>query len=367
MVQPGYESEARLIRKAGPFDAGYILAWQQSGARVQLRLDKAGLSQTLVVADPTPNSEYLNEWHHFAGIYSATDNFARLYVDGLLVAEKPGFGPLENTPVDLYVGDSPYTSYESFSGQIDEVRIWNIARTQCEIQHNLYRQLRGEEQGLVGYWRFDEGIGQTAYDSSPFGNDGILGTNNDPGGDASDPTWGPSGAGLDTPAFLFDLADTDGDGTQDLCDNCPDLPNANQEDTDNDGLGDSCDDDIDGDDLPNEQDNCPGTYNPDQADADHDGVGDPCDQCPDTLPGAVVDPSGCLVPIPGDFDHDGDVDLADFGHMQVCLSGIGNPQLDPDCLDARLDADQDVDGADLDLLLQCINGSHVPADPDCAD
>lgn len=34
--------------------------------------------------------------------------------------------------------------------------------------------------------------------------------------------------------------DSDGDGYQDNIDNCPDIPNADQQDTDNDGLGISC-------------------------------------------------------------------------------------------------------------------------------
>jgi hypothetical protein len=80
-----------------------------------------------------------------------------------------------------------------------------------------------------------------------------------------------------------------------------------------------------------------------------------------------VDASGCpLAVVAADFDRDGDVDLADFGHLQACFSG-SEPQLDPDCLDARLDADRDVNQADLSLFLGCVSGSYVPADPNCAD
>ncbi len=46
--------------------------------------------------------------------------------------------------------------------------------------------------------------------------------------------------------------DTDGDGVNDLADNCVDIANADQADLDGDGLGDVCDDDLDGDGVLND-------------------------------------------------------------------------------------------------------------------
>ncbi len=68
----------------------------------------------------------------------------------------------------------------------------------------------------------------------------------------------------------------------------------------------------------------------------------------------------------GDFDHDGDVDQGDFGHLQACLTGAGVPQTDPDCSDARLDSNEDVSASDVALFLQCLSGAQTPADPACA-
>jgi alpha-glucosidase len=77
--------------------------------------------------------------------------------------------------------------------------------------------------------------------------------------------------------------------------------------------------------------------------------------------------AGTPVPnVPGDFDLDGDVDMADFGKFQVCLSGAGIEQSEPDCQKAMFDADVDVDSEDLTAFLGCLSGPDIPSDPACA-
>ncbi len=54
----------------------------------------------------------------------------------------------------------------SFSGVMDEVRIWHRARSQRELRADLHQRLTGLEPGLGGYWRFDEGSGNQAFDQT---------------------------------------------------------------------------------------------------------------------------------------------------------------------------------------------------------
>ncbi len=164
-----------------------------------------------------------------------------------------------------------------------------------------------------------------------------------------------------------DQTDSDDDGPGDACDNCPNAANTDQLDTDEDGLGDACDDDIDGDGVANADDNCPLRDNADQDDEDGDGVGTACDLCLNTLQGASVDEYGCTLPVPADFDDDGDVDQADFGLVQRCFCGPGVEQTNPACAGARLDADNDVDFDDFRIFQGCVSGPNVAAHPDCAD
>ncbi len=182
----------------GESGGGFTLAWSTKGDR---RISLSILdSQHLIVSvkDADPNAIYVGEWHHVAGVYSKSNNTARLYVDGLLK------GAVESIPRqmeyggnrDIEIGNFTDKDYP-FDGKIDEVRLWSVARKPHQIRCDMHRVLRGDEEGLVGYWRFDEARGQVAADSSPYGNDGVLGTSPDP--DASDPAWVLSEADLHLP------------------------------------------------------------------------------------------------------------------------------------------------------------------------
>ncbi len=161
-------------------------------------------------------------WQHLAATYDGTA--ITIYRNGVLVATTPWSGTVSPTNFILL------GRWESaFNGLIDEVRVWNVARTQSQIQANMNVTLL-PQAGLVGYWRLDEGFGQTAFDSSGKGNNGRLGTT--AGADAQDPLWVAS----DSPVAL----DSDGDGKPDTADNCPFVYNPDQQDTDNNGIGDAC-------------------------------------------------------------------------------------------------------------------------------
>jgi hypothetical protein len=100
--------------------------------------------------------------------------------------------------------------------------------------------------------------------------------------------------------------DLDKDKILDSVDNCPNIPNKNQNDQDNDKVGDKCDSDIDGDGIENLVDNCKYVSNKDQLDFDNDKAGDKCD--PDTdgdgVANSVDNCKNLYNPLQGDFDND---------------------------------------------------------------
>jgi len=112
-------------------------------------------------------------WMHVAETYDGST--LRLYLNGVLDGSLViGQLILTNT-VTFTMGDNAERVY-SLHGQLDEVRLWKVARTQEQIQTAMTGELTGAETGLVGYWPLDEGTGNIAHDRTANGNNGILGT-----------------------------------------------------------------------------------------------------------------------------------------------------------------------------------------------
>ncbi len=112
-------------------------------------------------------------WHHWAATHDRTTGQRCIYRDGQVVAADTNWWCYTGSG-ELSLGVLPYAAPDYFHGQLDEVRIWNLARTVTEIREHLHERLTGQEPDLVAYWRFDEGSGVTAHDSSTNGHDGNL-------------------------------------------------------------------------------------------------------------------------------------------------------------------------------------------------
>jgi len=139
-----------------------------------------------------------NQWVHFAMTWDGTT--VRAYVNGVLKASKVSTSSSQKTLMTgataLTIGGYP-PAY--FNGQIDEFRVWNVARSASDIMSTMSHPLTGNEAGLTGYWKFDETSGTSAADSvttaGHTAHPGML-TASSP---ANDPTWVVSTAPLTCP------------------------------------------------------------------------------------------------------------------------------------------------------------------------
>jgi hypothetical protein len=110
-------------------------------------------------------------WYHLAGTYDGSA--MTVFVNGLSIKSEKVSGTMYIDKSDLFIGkgDPEFSSGEYFHGELDEIRIWNVARSQEEIRAVMSTSLTGKEEDLIAYWNFDDG---TAKDLSAQGNDGLL-------------------------------------------------------------------------------------------------------------------------------------------------------------------------------------------------
>jgi hypothetical protein len=125
-----------------------------------------------------------DQWQHIA--LTLSNDSLRLYINGVLDTVRTGSQAPLNTATDLSLGRHAGGLYP-FDGLLDEVRIWTVARSAAQIAGAMNSRLQGNETGLVAYWRFDEGSGDTAFDTTGRGHSGQLGSAVGP--DANDPQW----------------------------------------------------------------------------------------------------------------------------------------------------------------------------------
>jgi hypothetical protein len=92
-------------------------------------------------------------WTHVAGSYQGSSRTLRLYVNGRLAASRAMAG---GSPV-AGVGPVVARMGAGFNGLLDEVRVWGVAWSQSTVSVNRRNPLMGSEQGLVAYYRFDDG------------------------------------------------------------------------------------------------------------------------------------------------------------------------------------------------------------------
>ncbi|MFT6165783.1 MAG: hypothetical protein ACJASF_000465, partial [Vicingaceae bacterium] len=137
------------------------------------------------------------KWHHYAAVHD--QGTTTTYLDGIAVATHtetisaiPGGTP-------SFIG-SLFTTNNQFTGNIDEVRIWNAALDAALIREWIAKKVSSRHDSissLTSYYRFDENSGTTLRDLTG-GNDGTF---------SGTPSWIGSGAALgDSSIYAYPAA-----------------------------------------------------------------------------------------------------------------------------------------------------------------
>ena len=138
----------------------YGLVWQQSTGRMILGLKIGGTWADRAYTNSIPE----NSWVHIVGTYNGTR--AKIYRNGVLDDDQPLTGN-----INITAGNSLRLGYASASnhwwrGSLDDIRIYNYARTQEQIMQDMTGNIGSSDlqttKEAIAYYKFDEGSGATA-------------------------------------------------------------------------------------------------------------------------------------------------------------------------------------------------------------
>lgn len=111
------------------------------------------------------------KWVHIALTFDVKSKEYNIYVNG----KKQSSGEFDLKASSINLGNSGFYIGYSFNderwldGEIAECRIWNVVRSQGEIANNPYA-VDPSSEGLVAYWKFDEGAGADVKDHTQYAN-----------------------------------------------------------------------------------------------------------------------------------------------------------------------------------------------------
>ena len=160
---------ALISKKSGATGtpAGYAIALLAAGGVRAYLADG-----TTIVSDPadTSNTHDDNVWRHYTLRYNGDNDTLEVLVDGV------GSGTQDTSSLTTILNDQNLVigndaSGQELTGEVDEVRIWKTARTDQEIQDNMFSEIDSpmSEPDLVGYWKLNDGAGATqARDDSRY-------------------------------------------------------------------------------------------------------------------------------------------------------------------------------------------------------
>ncbi|MEN9332330.1 MAG: hypothetical protein RLZZ94_1420, partial [Bacteroidota bacterium] len=127
---------------------GYILRLTATGDFSGISFDEMNTSNGVLT---------LNKWNHVAAVKNGATR--KLYVNGVeQTLTGTALTTVANTDPVIIGQDFLSNGSRFFNGSIDEVRIWNTARSATEITNNMNVSMLGNEAGLVANYNFDQGI-----------------------------------------------------------------------------------------------------------------------------------------------------------------------------------------------------------------
>lgn len=149
---PGFDQNFAFVTKSISVGDDRSYTFYYSGTDKKLRWvnQSDGFNGTDVGVEWIPS---LGVWYHI-GAVKEESNITFFVDEDPLGLVQFGTGEINDSTAPLRIG-AHGNGEAYFDGLVDDVRVWNVARTQEEIVANMNRELVGNEPGLVGYWKMN--------------------------------------------------------------------------------------------------------------------------------------------------------------------------------------------------------------------
>lgn len=105
-----------------------------------------------------------NQWYHVAMVYNGDELV--IYRDGKRVAGKQVPAPKNGGMIINGLQMVSSGSYFDAECAMSQVRLWNYARSETEIQNNMFFEVNPKNPNLIGLWPLDEGDGNSFRDAT---------------------------------------------------------------------------------------------------------------------------------------------------------------------------------------------------------
>lgn len=152
-IKSTFNSKQHVLMDYGAMSPnGRRFTFNMINGRLRIELGGNGVTGTRFIADTS--------WHHVAVTYddNATPNF-RTFIDGKVEDSFNISGITVNTSnaTKLRFGIRADNA-NPYKGTLDEIRVWNYARSHQQIKNNYQKELCEQETGLVAYHKFNQGV-----------------------------------------------------------------------------------------------------------------------------------------------------------------------------------------------------------------
>lgn len=149
-------SNSWIISKRNTAGHGYFFNIGHSQGQISYEIDQNGANY---IQTNTNSKVPVNDgrWHHIAVVREGVNN--KIYIDGEVALNKntSGITYISNSN-SIDIGELYYYGTH-YNGSLDEIRIWNVARSRDSIIGGFGKIINPNTPGLLAYYDFDQGVG----------------------------------------------------------------------------------------------------------------------------------------------------------------------------------------------------------------